>query len=97
MWQKESMWKKVKNIFGDENAKTLKGYREVVDKINALEPEIQALADEEFSKKTTAFQTRLEKGVALDELKNEPLQMLQKFLLRKEKMKLLANWTSVQH
>ena len=42
------MWKKVKNIFGDENAKTLKGYRKVVDKINALEPEIQALADEEF-------------------------------------------------
>ena len=45
------MWKKVKNIFGDENAKTLKAYRKVVDKINALEPEIKALADEEFPKK----------------------------------------------
>ena len=82
MWQKESMWKKVKNIFGDENAKTLKGYRKVADKINALEPEIQALADEEFPKKTTAFQTRLEKGVALDELIPEVFALVREASLR---------------
>ena len=76
------MWKKVKNIFGDENAKTLKGYRKVVDKINALEPEIQALADEEFPKKTTAFQTRLEKGVALDELIPEAFALVREASLR---------------
>ncbi|HIP64236.1 MAG TPA: DEAD/DEAH box helicase, partial [Deltaproteobacteria bacterium] len=76
------MWKKVKNIFGDENAKTLKGYRKVADKINALEPEIQALADEEFPKKTTAFQTRLEKGVALDELIPEAFALVREASLR---------------
>ena len=76
------MWKKVKNIFGDENAKTLNGYRKVADKINALEPEIQALADEEFPKKTTAFQTRLEKGVALDELIPEAFALVREASLR---------------
>ena len=76
------MWKKVKNIFGDENAKTLNGYRKVVDKINALEPEIQALADEEFPKKTTAFQTRLEKGVDLDELIPEAFALVREASLR---------------
>ena len=82
MWQKGSMWKKFKYIFGDENAKTLKGYRKVVDKINALESGIQALVDEEFPKKTTAFQTRIEKGIALDELIPEVFALVREASLR---------------
>ena len=62
------MWKKVNKIFGNENAKTLKGYRKVVEKINALEPEMQAIEDKDFSKKTVEFQTRLEDGESLDDL-----------------------------
>ena len=62
------MWKKVNKIFGNENAKTLKGYRKVVEKINALEPEMQAIVDKDFSKKTAEFQTRLEDGESLDDL-----------------------------
>ena len=62
------MWKKVNKIFGNENAKTLKGYRKVVEKINALEPEMQAIVDKDFSKKTVEFQTRLEDGESLDDL-----------------------------
>ena len=62
------MWKKVNKIFGNENAKTLKGYRKVVEKINALEPEMQAIEDKDFSKKTAEFQTRLEDGESLDDL-----------------------------
>ena len=62
------MWKKVNKIFGNENAKTLKGYRKVVEKINALEPEMQAIEDKAFSKKTAEFQTRLEDGEFLDDL-----------------------------
>ena len=64
----EKMWKKVNKIFGNENAKTLKGYRKVVEKINALEPEMQAIEDKDFSKKTAEFQTRLEDGESLDDL-----------------------------
>ena len=62
------MWKKVNKIFGNENAKTLKGYRKVVEQINALEPEMQAIEDKDFSKKTAEFQTRLEDGESLDDL-----------------------------
>ena len=62
------MWEKVNKIFGNENAKTLKGYRKVVEKINALEPEMQAIVDKDFSKKTAEFQTRLEDGESLDDL-----------------------------
>ncbi len=62
------MWEKVNKIFGNENAKTLKGYRKVVEKINALEPEMQAIEDKDFSKKTAEFQTRLEDGEFLDDL-----------------------------
>ena len=62
------MWKKVNKIFGNENAKTLKGYQKVVEKINALEPEMQAIEDKDFSKKTAEFQIRLEDGESLDDL-----------------------------
>ena len=62
------MWKKVNKIFGNENAKTLKGYRKVLEKINELEPEMQAIGDKDFSKKTAEFQTRLEDGESLDDL-----------------------------
>ena len=76
------MWEKVKNIFSEGNAKTLKGYRKVVDKITALEPVIQSFADEEFPKKTTEFQTRLEKGEALDELIPEAFALVREASLR---------------
>ncbi len=62
------MWKQVKNIFGDENAKTLKSYQKHVDKINALEPEMQALKDEDFPAKTSDFKTLLSQSQSMDEL-----------------------------
>ena len=64
----EKMWEKVNKIFGNENVKTLKGYRKVVEKINALEPEMQAIEDKDFSKKTAEFQIRLEDGESPDDL-----------------------------
>ena len=62
------MWKNVKKIFGDENTKTLKSYQKVVDKINAQEAEVKALADEDFPVKTAEFQARLKADEALDDL-----------------------------
>ena len=62
------MWEKVNKIFGNENAKTLNGYLKVVEKINALEPEMQAIEEKDFSKKTEEFKTRLKDGESLDDL-----------------------------
>ena len=46
------MWEQIKKIFGDENTKTLKSFQKKVDKINELEPSMQALKNEEFPFKT---------------------------------------------
>jgi preprotein translocase subunit SecA len=55
-------------IFGSRNERLLKNYLPVVDRINALEPEMQALSDEELAGKTAEFRQRLENGEDLDAL-----------------------------
>ena len=52
--------------FGE--GKQLKNYQATVDKINALEPSVKALSDEELSHKTVEFRERLEAGESLDDL-----------------------------
>ena len=48
--------------------KQLKRYQAKVDKINALEPEFQALSDEELAAKTQEFRERYAAGESLDDL-----------------------------
>ena len=58
----------LKKIFGSRNERLLKQYRQVVKRINALEPAIQALSDDELAAKTNEFRDRLDKGETLDAL-----------------------------
>ena len=55
-------------IFGSRNERLLKNYTPIVDRINALEPEIQALSDDALQAKTAEFRQRLENGEDLDAL-----------------------------
>ncbi len=55
-------------IFGSRNERLLKGYRKTVAQINALEPQVQALDDEQLAGKTVEFRQRIEAGEALDAL-----------------------------
>ncbi|MEG1500712.1 MAG: hypothetical protein RR396_02015, partial [Clostridiales bacterium] len=55
------MFKFITNIF-DDNAKDIKKYGKVVEKINSLEGEISALSDTALQNKTGEFRGRLEKG-----------------------------------
>lgn len=55
-------------LFGDPNAKVLKGIQPLVDKINALEPSFQALTVEQLKGKTQEFKDRLAKGETLDDI-----------------------------
>ncbi len=55
-------------IFGSRNERTLKKLRKTVELINQLEPEMEALSDEELKAKTTEFKERLEKGERLDQV-----------------------------
>lgn len=58
----------VKAIFGDSNKKKLAELQPIVDKINALEPEMESLSGKNLANKTVEFRVRLEKGETLDDL-----------------------------
>jgi preprotein translocase subunit SecA len=55
-------------IFGSRNDRLLKGYRRTVEKINALEPQFEALDDTALRAKTDEFRERIAQGGALDDL-----------------------------
>ncbi len=57
-----------RRFFGTANDRYLKSLRPVVDQINALEPAVEALSDEELRARTPWFRERLEKGESLDDL-----------------------------
>lgn len=58
----------VKRMFGSSNDRVVKSLGKVVDQINALEPQIEALSDADLRAKTEAFKQRLEGGEPLDDL-----------------------------
>ncbi|HQQ61988.1 MAG TPA: preprotein translocase subunit SecA [Pseudomonadales bacterium] len=58
----------LKKIFGSKNERELKRLGKVVAQVNALEPQWQALTDEQLAAKTTEFRERLKKGGTLDQL-----------------------------
>ncbi|MDY0743015.1 preprotein translocase subunit SecA [Paucibacter sp. R3-3] len=53
-------------IFGSRNERLLKEYRRVVQKINALEPQFEALSDDELRGKTEEFKQRIAGGETVD-------------------------------
>ena len=55
-------------LFGTYSERELKRINPLVDKIEALRPEMQALTDGELKDKTAEFKKRLEDGATLDEL-----------------------------
>ncbi|TAA44220.1 preprotein translocase subunit SecA [Pseudoxanthomonas winnipegensis] len=55
-------------VFGSRNERLLKQLDRLVVRINALEPELQKLSDEELKAKTPEFQKRVAEGEALDKI-----------------------------
>jgi len=55
-------------ISGAPNQKILEGYRQIALHINSLEPEYEALSDEQLSAKTDEFKARLQQGETLDDI-----------------------------
>ena len=58
----------IKKIFGDPNEKELKNIQPIVDKINALEPEMERMSSANLQAKTAEFKLRLKKGETLDDI-----------------------------
>lgn len=65
------MIKILEKIFGTKNERELKRYFKIVEEINALEPRISKLSDEELKEKTDEFKERLTKGETLDDILTE--------------------------
>ncbi len=57
-----------RKIFGSPNDRRIKGYGPRVAAINALEPELKALSDDQLRARTAEFRAKLADGVALDDL-----------------------------
>ncbi len=60
--------KSVTALFGSNNARQVRRLQSKVDAINALEPSLQLLSDEELKQKTFAFRERLANGETVDDL-----------------------------
>ena len=55
-------------LFGTHSEHELKRIAPIVDKIEAMRPDMQKLSDEELAAKTPEFKERLAKGETLDDL-----------------------------
>ncbi|WP_234087069.1 preprotein translocase subunit SecA [Azonexus sp. R2A61] len=58
----------LKKVFGSRNDRLIKQYSQTVKRINALEPQISALSDEQLQAKTPEFRQRHAAGESLDDL-----------------------------
>jgi preprotein translocase subunit SecA len=58
----------LKKLFGTKNSRELKRMGKIVDRVNALEPEFQALDDEGLKATTSRLKGRLEGGDTLEDL-----------------------------
>ena len=77
------MFKKIVNmVFGDPLERAISEYHETVEKINALEPEIQALDDAALAAKTEEFKQRLKAGETLDEILVEAFAVVREASVR---------------
>ncbi len=58
----------LEKVFGSYSDKEIKKIKPVVAKINSLEPEMEALSDDELRAKTDEFRARLADGATLDDI-----------------------------
>jgi preprotein translocase subunit SecA len=69
-------------IIGTKNQRIIRGYKKIVDKINSLEPKMQALDDSQFSAMTIHFKERLAKGESLEDLLPEAFALVREASVR---------------
>ena len=72
----------VKSIFGDPMQRALSGYQETVDEINALEPEIQKLSDDQLKAKTADFKSALAGDASYEDIMIEAFAVVREASVR---------------
>ena len=74
-------------IFGSKNDREIKALMPIVQRINALEPELTPLSDHALADKTQAFKKRLAAGEALDDILPEAFAVCREMSRRKLNMR----------
>ncbi len=69
-------------LFGSSNDRILKKIQPVIDRINELEPSVQALSDTDMTGKTIEFRERFAKGETLDDLLPEAFALVREAAVR---------------
>jgi preprotein translocase subunit SecA len=76
------IFKWITGFFGETDEKKLAGFQPIVDRINALEPEMQKLSDEELRAKTEDFKKRFAGGETLDDILPEAFATVREASIR---------------
>jgi preprotein translocase subunit SecA len=75
--------KRIQNfVMGKPADRTLRQYKDTVEAVNALEPAIQKLTDEQLRAKTDEFRERLADGAKLDDLLHEAFAVVREVSVR---------------
>ncbi|MEY2952254.1 MAG: hypothetical protein RLZZ401_341, partial [Pseudomonadota bacterium] len=74
-------------IFGSRNDRLLKQYRRTVEQINAAEPALESLTDDDLRAKTEAFKARVAGGESLDSILPEAFAVVREGSKRVMKMR----------
>jgi preprotein translocase subunit SecA len=69
-------------LFGSKNERELRQVQPIVESINKLEPQMQAMSDEQLKGQTALFRQRLDQGAALDDLLPEAFATVREASLR---------------
>ena len=72
----------VKKVFGDPMEKALSGYQASVDQINALEPAMRKLSDQQMRAKTTDFKAQLAEGASFEDIMIEAYALVREASVR---------------
>jgi preprotein translocase subunit SecA len=74
-------------VFGSKNERELKRIRPQIERINALEPAVQAMSDDELKAQTAKFRERIDQGEPLDDLLPEAFAAVREASVRTLKMR----------
>ena len=81
------VWNLLTRVFGSKNERELKLLYPIVEAINVLEPQMQALNDEELKGQTARFKTQLDQGAGLDDILPEAFATVREASVRTLKMR----------
>jgi preprotein translocase subunit SecA len=74
-------------VFGSKNERELKRIRPQIERINALEPAVQAMSDDELKAQTAKFKERIDQGEPLEDLLPEAFAAVREGSVRTLKMR----------